>query len=58
MYGGFGPEPEGGNPDDVFIDDGADDDDRVDPVALAAGPGPPPDDDDDVFIDDGDGGRT
>ena len=27
MYGGFGPEPEGGNPDDVFIDDGEDDDD-------------------------------
>ena len=24
MYGGFGPEPEGGNPDDVFIDDGND----------------------------------
>ena len=29
MYGGFGPEPEGGNPDDVFIDDGQDDDDDI-----------------------------
>ena len=67
MYGGFGPEPEGGNPNDVFIDNGEDDDDEVfidndeadddevDPIALTVGLGPPPDDDDDVFIDDGDG---
>ena len=66
MYGGFGPEPEGGNPDDVFIDNGEDDDDEVfidndeadddevDPIALTVGLGPPPDDDDDVFVDDDD----
>ena len=69
MYGGFGPEPEGGNPDDVFIDDGQDDDDdifidngvpdddEVGPIALTAGlgpPPPPPDDSDDVFVDDDD----
>ena len=62
MYGGFGPEPEGGNQDDVFIDDGVPDDDEV--VAnMTAGlapppppmpPPPPPHDDDDVFVDDDD----
>ena len=59
MYGGFGPEPEGGNLDDVFIDDGVPDDDEV--VAnmtagLAPPPPPPPpfDDPDDVFVDDDD----
>ena len=41
MYGGFGPEPEGGNLDDVFIDDGVPDDDEV--VAnMTAGLAPPP----------------
>ena len=66
MYGGFGPEPEGGNPDGVFIDDGQDDDDgifidngvpdddEVGPIALTAGLGPPPDDPDDAFVDDDD----
>ena len=54
MYGGFGPEPEGGNPNDVFIDNDEADDDEVDPIALTVGLGPPPDDDDDVFIDDDD----
>jgi len=29
LYGGYGPEPEGGNQDDVFIDDGEEDADET-----------------------------
>jgi len=51
MHVEYAPEPEdwivNGNPNDLFIDDGQDDEDEVGPNAPTA------DDDDDIFIDDG-----